>query len=75
MQEVLEYRKYYFFFLSLLRKTGPELASVPIFLYVICGMPTTAWLGEWCHVPHPGSELANPAKEVEHAHLTAAPPG
>uniref|UniRef100_A0A9L0QZF6 Large ribosomal subunit protein uL29 n=1 Tax=Equus caballus TaxID=9796 RepID=A0A9L0QZF6_HORSE len=26
-------------------KTGPELASVPIFLYVICGMPTTAWLG------------------------------
>ena len=28
----------------LLRKTGPELTSVPIFLYFICGTPTTASL-------------------------------
>ena len=27
-----------------LRKTGPELTSVPIFLYFICGTPATAWL-------------------------------
>ena len=33
----------------LLRKTGPELTSVPI-LYFICGMPTTAWLAKRCHV-------------------------
>ena len=37
--------------LFLLRKTGPELTSVPIFLYFICGMPTTAWLAKQCHVP------------------------
>src|SRR3712207_299831 len=34
----------------LLRKTGPELTSVPIFLYFICGTPTTAWLDKRCHV-------------------------
>ena len=34
----------------LLRKIGPELTSVPIFLYFICGMPTTAWLAKGCHV-------------------------
>ena len=36
--------------LFLLRKTGPELTSVPVFLYFICGTPTTAWLHKWCHV-------------------------
>uniref|UniRef100_A0A9L0SX71 Acylphosphatase n=2 Tax=Equus TaxID=9789 RepID=A0A9L0SX71_HORSE len=36
--------------LFLLRKTGPELTSVPIFIYLICGTPATAWLGKWCHV-------------------------
>uniref|UniRef100_A0A9L0SVW3 Guanine nucleotide-binding protein subunit alpha n=1 Tax=Equus caballus TaxID=9796 RepID=A0A9L0SVW3_HORSE len=30
--------------LFFLRKTGPELTSVPIFLYFLCGTPTTAWL-------------------------------
>uniref|UniRef100_A0A9L0JA77 Transcription factor 23 n=1 Tax=Equus asinus TaxID=9793 RepID=A0A9L0JA77_EQUAS len=29
---------------------GPELTSVPIFLYFICGMPTTAWPAKRCHV-------------------------
>ena len=32
------------------RKISPELTSVPIFLYFICGMPTTAWPDKWCHV-------------------------
>ena len=36
--------------LFLLRKTAPELTSVPVFLYFICGTPTTAWLDKWCHV-------------------------
>ncbi|XP_070109978.1 carnitine O-palmitoyltransferase 1, muscle isoform isoform X5 [Equus przewalskii] len=36
--------------LFLLRKAGPELTSVPIFLYFICGTPTTAWLAKRCHV-------------------------
>ena len=40
-------------------KISPELTSVPIFLYFICGMPATAWLGKQCIDPHPGSELAN----------------
>ena len=30
--------------------TGPELTSVPIFLYLIRGMPATAWLAKWCPV-------------------------
>ena len=37
-----------FFFL---RNISPELTSVPIFLYFICGMPTTAWGAKRCHVP------------------------
>ena len=36
--------------LLLLKKTGPELTSMPIFLYFICGTPTTAWRAKWCHV-------------------------
>uniref|UniRef100_A0A9L0JRQ5 Uncharacterized protein n=1 Tax=Equus asinus TaxID=9793 RepID=A0A9L0JRQ5_EQUAS len=35
--------------LFLQRKTGPELTSMPIFLYCICGTPTTAWLAKRCH--------------------------
>ena len=36
--------------LFLLRKTGHELTSVPIFLYFICGAPARAWLAKWRHV-------------------------
>ena len=36
--------------LFLLRKTCPELTSVPILLCFLCGMPTTAWLAKRCHV-------------------------
>ena len=41
----------FFLCFFLLRKTGPELTSVPIFFYFICGMPTAAWLAKRCHVP------------------------
>ena len=45
---------------------GHELAFVPIFLYFICGTPTTAWLDKWCHV-----WTGKPrAAKAEHAHLT-----
>ena len=46
-----------FFFL---RRTDPQLTSVPIFLCFISGTATTAWLAKWCIGPHPGSELMNP---------------
>uniref|UniRef100_A0A9L0SPU5 N-acetylglucosaminylphosphatidylinositol deacetylase n=1 Tax=Equus caballus TaxID=9796 RepID=A0A9L0SPU5_HORSE len=36
--------------LFLLRKTGPELTSVPNFLYFIRETPTTAWRAKRCHV-------------------------
>ena len=36
--------------LFLLRKTGPELTFLPIFLYFICGTSATAWLAQRCHV-------------------------
>ncbi|XP_070085663.1 ubiquitin carboxyl-terminal hydrolase 25-like isoform X3 [Equus caballus] len=36
--------------LFLLRNTGPELISVPIFLCFISGTPTTAWHAKQCHV-------------------------
>ena len=39
-----------FFFFFFLRKTGPELTSVPIFPYFVRGTPTTVWLAKWCHV-------------------------
>ena len=41
-----------FCFCFLVRKTGPELTSVPIFLYFIRGMPATARLDEQCVGPH-----------------------
>ena len=37
-------------FFSFLRNVSPELTSVPIFLYFICGTPATAWLANRCHV-------------------------
>uniref|UniRef100_A0A9L0ILM9 Nuclear envelope phosphatase-regulatory subunit 1 n=1 Tax=Equus asinus TaxID=9793 RepID=A0A9L0ILM9_EQUAS len=30
--------------------TDPELTSMPIFLYFICGTPATAWHAKQCHV-------------------------
>ena len=48
------------FFFFFLRKIGPELTSVPIFLYFICETPATAWLDKWYVGPHLGSEPANP---------------
>ena len=39
-----------FFFVFFLRKTGPELTSMPIFLYFICGTPASARLDKRCHV-------------------------
>ena len=55
--------------LFLLRRTGPELTSMPIFLYFICGMPTTAW-------PAPRIRTGKPrATESEPENLTAVPPG
>ena len=61
-----------FFFL---RKTGPELTSMPIFLYIICGMPITAWLDEQCHVRTWIRNGRLRAGKAEHVHLTATPPG
>ena len=46
--------------LFLLRKTGLELTSVPIFLYFISGMPAAAWLDKQYIGPHQGSKLTNP---------------
>uniref|UniRef100_A0A9L0T0A2 Solute carrier family 51 member A n=1 Tax=Equus caballus TaxID=9796 RepID=A0A9L0T0A2_HORSE len=46
--------------LFLLRKTGPELTSMPISLYFICGTPATAWLDERCHVRTRDPNMANP---------------
>ena len=48
---------------------------MPILLYSICGMPTTAWLAKRCHV-HTGIRTSEPgAAKAEHGNLTAAPPG
>ena len=62
----------YFFFL---RKISLELTFMPLFLYFICWMPTTAWRVKQCHVSTGiwNSELW--ATEVECAHLTTVPPG
>ena len=59
----------------LLSKTGPELTSGPIFLYFICGMPTTVWLDKWCYVRTRDLNQRTPGCQVERANLTAAPPG
>ena len=46
-----------------LRKIGPELTSMPTFLYFMCRMPVTAWIDKWCIGPHLGPELANPGPQ------------
>ena len=68
---------FFFFFFFLLRKTGPGLRSVPIFLCFICGMPTTAWLDKRCVCRSaPRIWIGKPrATESERANLTAAPLG
>ena len=48
--------------LLFLRKIGPELMSVPIFLYFICGTPDTAWLNKWYIGPCLGSEPVKPGR-------------
>ena len=87
----LEYEiiRFAFFFL---RKISPELTTaspplfaeeawpwaniVPIFLYFICGTPTTAWCAKQCHVRTRDLNRRNPGhREGEHANLTAVPPG
>ena len=56
-------------------KTGPELTSVPIFLYFICGTPATAWPAKQCHV-HTGIGILEPqAVKAESPHLTTVLPG
>ena len=42
---------------SFVRKIGPELTSVLIFLHPICGMPPQ--LHEWCVGLYPGSKSVN----------------
>ena len=62
--------------LSLLRKTGPELTSVFIFLRFICGTPTTAWCAKRCHVrTRDLNRWTLGHREAEQANLTAATPG
>ena len=58
--------------LFLLRKTGPELISVPIFLCFICGkhgLSSSAMSPPGIRTPEPR------ATEAEYANLTAVPPG
>ena len=43
-----------------LRKISPELTSVFIFLYFICGMPTTAWLLPSGAMSTPGIRTSKP---------------
>ena len=44
----------------MLRKTGPELTSVHIFLYFIRGTPTTAWLLPSGAMSAPGIRTGEP---------------
>ena len=56
----------------LLRKPGPELTSMPIFLYCIRGTPTTAWRAKRCHVHTRDSNCWTPGLgEAECVNLTA----
>ena len=50
---------HFFVFLFFVRMIGPELTSVPVFLYFMWDA-ATAWLDEWCIGPHPGSEPMTP---------------
>ena len=64
------------------KKTGPELASVPTFLYFICETPATAWLVKRCvglcqgSKPVTGIRTCEPqATEEEHSNLPTTPLG
>src|SRR3712207_4915916 len=49
---------------------------MPILLYFICGMPTTAWLAKWCHVRIQDPNRRSPDhREADRVNLTAAPLG
>ena len=49
---------------------------MPVFLYFICGTPTTTWRAKWCHVhTQDPNQLTLGCREAEHANSTAAPPG
>ena len=61
--------------LFLLRKTGPELTSMPIFLYFICGTPTTAWLDKWCHVHTQEPHRQTPGRWSRTCTLNRCAPG
>ena len=50
------------------KKTIPELMSMPIFLYFICGAPDTAWLDKWCVGPHSESKPTNPGLPKRNVH-------
>ena len=52
--------------LFLLRKTGPGITSVPIFLHFIWDA-ATAWLDKQCIGAHPGSEPVNPGPPQQSA--------
>ena len=61
-----------------LRKAGPELTSMPIFLYFffICGTPTTVWCAKRCHVnTRDLNQRTLGCWGAEHVHLTTVPPG
>ena len=53
------------------------LTSMPISLYLIRGMPTTAWLfAKWCHVrTWDLNQRTLSCQEAERVNLTTAPPG
>ena len=59
----------------LLRKPGPELISMPVFLYFIYETPATAWLAKQCHVCTRDPNPEPRATEAERVSLTTAPPG
>ena len=48
---------------------------MPIFLYSLCGTPTTAWLDKQCHVRTWDPNREPRVTEAECANLTAVPPG
>ena len=59
----------------MLRKTGSELTSLPIFLCFICGTTTTAWLAKRCHVHTRDPNQRTPGHWVEGANLATPPSG
>ena len=49
---------------------------MPIFLYFICGTPTTAWLAKRCHIRTQDlNRRTLGRREAERVNLTAAPLG